>query len=270
MMTSQAANGGTGRDLVVLVHGLTGAPGEMRYIAKKLGLHGFDVEVPMLAGHGKGYPEVIATGWQDWLDGLIKVYDEKAPAYDRVHIAGICVGGLLGFMLAQARPIASCAVYAPLFAFDGWAMRAHYALVPLTWPLMHLPIARSHIVKESHPFGLKDERLRELAATSQDALIPGALDGMPYKSIADTYRLGQAVLKAAPRNRTPLTIVHAREDEVCALSNAYRLSKAAGGDVRVVVLEDSYHMIHVDRERGKVVAATLEAIRMAIPEPAGA
>jgi carboxylesterase len=242
----------------------------MRYIAKKLGLHGFDVEVPMLAGHGKGYPEVIATGWRDWLDGLIRVYDEKAPAYDRVHIAGICVGGLLGFMLAQARPIASCTVYAPLFAFDGWAMRAHYALVPFTWPLMHLPIARSHIVKESHPFGLKDERLRELAATSQDALIPGALDGMPYKSIADTYRLGQAVLKAAPRNRTPLTIVHAREDEVCALSNAYRLSGAAGGDVRVVVLEDSYHMIHVDRERGKVVAATLEAIRMAIPEPAGA
>lgn len=255
-----------GRDLVILVHGLTGAPAEMRYIAKKVAQQGYDVETPMLAGHGMGYPEVIATGWRDWLASLVKVYDEKAASYDRIHVAGICVGGLLGFMLAQCRPIASCTIYAPLFAFDGWAMRSHYHFVRIAWPLMHLPFLRDHIVKESHPFGLKDDRLRELAAESQDALIPGALDGMPYKSIADTYRLGQAVLKAAPSNRTPLTIVHAREDEVCSLSNAERLRDVAGGRVNLVVLENSYHMIHVDQERGKVVAATLDTIRSTIPE----
>ncbi len=55
------------RDLVILVHGLTGAPDEMRYVAKKLAAQGLDVETPLLAGHGQGYPEVIATGWQDWL-----------------------------------------------------------------------------------------------------------------------------------------------------------------------------------------------------------
>ncbi len=189
--------------------------------------------------------------------------------YDRIHVAGICVGGLLGFMLAQHRPVASCTVYAPLFAFDGWSMRPHYALVPYTWPLMLLPGARSYVVAETHPFGLKDERLRALIAQSQDAVIPGALDGMPYKSIADTYRLGQAVLKAAPGNRVPLTIVHAREDEVCSLDNAYRLQAAAGGQVKVVVLEDSYHMIHVDQERSKVVAATLAAIRQVMPQDMG-
>ncbi len=256
------------RDLVILVHGLTGAPGEMRYIGKKLSLNGLDIDIPMLAGHGRGYPEVMATGWTDWLDTLLAVYDDKALHYDRVHVAGICIGGLLGFMLAQRRAVASCTVYAPLFSFDGWAMRRHYALVPFTWPLMYLPFIRSHIVQESHPFGLKDDRMRELAAQSQDALIPGALDGMPYKSIADSYCLGQAVLAAAPRNVTPLTVVHAKEDEVCSPANAYRLCEAAGGTSRLVLLHDSYHMIHVDRERSKVVAATLETIRDQIPEAA--
>ncbi|MDV6330711.1 alpha/beta hydrolase [Asticcacaulis sp. 201] len=249
-----------GRELVILVHGLTGAPDEMRFVAKKLRDRGYDVATPLLAGHGQGYPELIATGWRNWLASLTALYDDRAPHYQRVHVAGICVGGLLGFMLAQCRNLASCTVYAPLFAFDGWAMKRHYGLLPLALPLMYLPGLRSHIVPEAHPFGLKDERLRALVAASQESLIEGALDGMPYKCLADTYLLGQAVLKAAPANRTPLTLVHALEDDICSVGNAERLMKRAGGDARLVILEDSYHMVHVDRERSKVVAATLEAI----------
>ncbi|MFN3808844.1 alpha/beta hydrolase [Asticcacaulis sp.] len=271
MMRGDLSHEKTGRDLVILVHGLTGMPAEMRYVARKMAQHGLAVETPLLAGHGQDYAALIATDWRDWLDSLIRLYDEKATAYERVHVAGICVGGLLGFMLAQKRAIASCTVYSPLFAFDGWAMKAHYAVIPLAWPLMYLPGLRAHVVEESHPFGLKDERLRELAATSQAALIPGALEGMPYKSLADSWRLGQAVLRAAPGNRTPLTLVHAREDDIGSLSNAHRLREASGVSARLVVLENSYHMVHVDQERGKVVAATLEAIHAVMPgfaEPA--
>jgi len=249
-----------GRELVILVHGLTGAPDEMRFVAKKLKDRGYDVITPLLAGHGQGYPEVLATGWRDWLATLVQAYDAQVSQYRRIHVAGICVGGLLGFLLAQTRTIASCTIYAPLFAFDGWAMKGYYRLLPLVWPLMYLPGLRGRLVPEAHPFGLKDQRLRGLVAQSQDSLIAGALDAMPYKCLAETYRLGQVVLRVAPRNRTPLTLIHAREDDICALGNAERLMKRAGGEARLVVLEDSYHMIHVDQERSKVVAATLDAI----------
>jgi len=249
------------KEAVILVHGLTGAPDEMRFLAKKLGDRGYDVYVPLLKGHGSSYAAVMATGWRDWLSTLISCHDRIAKDYDRIHVAGICVGGMLGLLLAEIRPIASCTVYSPLFAFNGWAMPRFYALLKTLWPLIYIvPFAGRIVVPETYPFGLKDERLRNLAATSQDSLIKGALDGMPLKSIADMYQLGQEVLKSASRIKVPVLIIHAQEDEIGDLDNAYRLHAALGPTSRLEILDNSYHMIHVDQERSKVVALTLEAI----------
>ncbi|ESQ87600.1 alpha/beta hydrolase [Asticcacaulis benevestitus] len=249
------------RKAVILVHGLTGAPDEMRYLAKKLSDHGYDVYVPLLSGHGGAYANVIRTGWRDWLQTLTLCYDRIAPDYDHIHVAGICVGGMLGLMLASQRTLSSCTVYSAVFEFDGWSMPRHYAILRAAWPLIYLlPPVGSIIIPETYPFGLKDERLRTLAATSQDSLIKGALDGMPLKSIADMYRLGRAVLDIAPTLNTPTLIIHAEEDEIGSVKNAHRLKSALGPQARLAILNDSYHMIHVDRERSKVVALTLEAL----------
>ena len=252
---------GGGREAVILVHGMTGAPDEMRFLAKKLHDRGYDVYVPLLAGHGSDYPAVMKTGWKDWLGTLKTTYEAIRPGYARVHVAGICVGGMLGLLLARDHDVASCTIYAPVFEFDGWTMPKSYGWLKSTWRLIYLvPGVGRIIVPETFPFGLKDERLRALAAESQESLIKGALDGMPLKSIADMYHLGQVLLQTAPSLTVPTMIIHAEEDEIGDPSNARRLQKALGGPVRLEMLQDSYHMIHVDRERSKVVALTLEQI----------
>jgi carboxylesterase len=252
-------NGGT--EAVILVHGLTGAPDEMRFLAKKLHDQGYDVHVPLLAGHGADYPAVMRTGWKDWLGTLKQTYEAIRGDYARVHVAGICVGGMLGLLLARDHDVASCTIYAPVFEFDGWTMPKSYAWLKSTWRLIYLvPGVGRIVVPETYPFGLKDARLRALASESQESLIKGALDGMPLKSIADMYHLGQVVLEDAPSLTVPTLIIHAEEDEIGDPENARRLQKALGGPVTLQLLSDSYHMIHVDRERSKVVAMTLKHI----------
>ena len=252
---------GGGTEAVILVHGLTGAPDEMRFLAKKLHDRGYDVHVPLLAGHGADSPTVMKTGWKDWLETVKQTYEAIRPNYSHVHVAGICVGGMLGLLLARDHDVASCTIYAPVFAFDGWTMPKSYAFLKPTWRLIYLvPGVGRIIVPETYPFGLKDERLRALASESQESLIKGALDGMPLKSIADMYHLGQVVLQTAPSLTVPTLIIHAEEDEIGDPENARRLQRALGGPVRLELLQDSYHMIHVDRERSKVVAMTLEQI----------
>ena len=49
-----------GEDAVLLIHGLTGTPAEMRYIAKNLLKQGFSVACPQLAGHCES-PEFYCT-----------------------------------------------------------------------------------------------------------------------------------------------------------------------------------------------------------------
>jgi carboxylesterase len=53
------------------------------------------------------------------------------------------------------------------------------------------------------------------------------------------------------RQRT--LIVHSREDDYAALNNATYLQGELTGKVDMVVLEDSYHMVTLDKERHVVV-----------------
>jgi len=252
------------REAVILVHGLTGAPDEMRFIAKKLHMEGYDVYAPLLAGHGADYATIMPTGWKDWLGTLTQTYAAIRGDYERIHVAGICVGGMLGLLMAQTHEIASCTIYAPVFEFNGWSMPKSYFWLKWFWWLIYLvPGGGRVVVREVHPFGLKDERLRALVADSQNNLIKGALDGMPLKSIADMYRLGQRLLKVAPSLKVPTLLIHSDEDECGDLDNAERLQRAMGEWATLKVLHDSYHMIHVDRERSKVVAMTLAHIAAA-------
>lgn len=254
---------------VLLVHGLTGAPAEMKPLAKRLARRGFEVAAPLLAGHGADEATLLKTTWRDWLDGLCRAYDAFAAEVDTVHVAGICVGGALGLMLAAERPaIRAAAVYSMTFEYDGWNMPRFAVAAPVIQLVANLPGVRRLAWAETHPFGLKDERLRGLAQRAPDSLIEGAIDRLPLGALFQMYRLGRHLERMGKAITTPTLILHARDDDMSHPRNAYRLQSALGGPTRLHLLEDSYHMIHVDQERDVVAAMTAGFFGAASPHGA--
>src|SRR5262249_5513538 len=83
----------------LLLHGLTGMPNEMRPIEKALEGIGCKVSVPMLAGHGAGQKELLATGWKDWLKSSRDALDELCKTCDHIVVGGLSMGGLLPIIL---------------------------------------------------------------------------------------------------------------------------------------------------------------------------
>lgn len=248
---------GDGRKGVLLIHGLTGAPGEMKAVGRVLNRQGFELYAPLLAGHGGDYADLLATDWRDWLDSVREAYLRFSREVDEVFVAGICAGGALGLALAAEVPeIRAAAVYSMLFEYDGWNMPKITTGAPLIQAVANLPLLRSLSFVQPHPYGLKDERLRGLAANQLEAMIPGALERMPLGCMYQLYRLARHVEKIAPQVRCPTLIVHAREDDMANPRNAWRLQRALGGPSEVMILEDSYHMVHVDREHAAVAART--------------
>ena len=61
------------------------------------------------------------------------------------------------------------------------------------------------------------------------------------------------VKRMLPKIDTPTLIVHPREDDIADLDNAVYLQRRLGGLVETVVLDDSYHIITLDRQRNLVV-----------------
>jgi carboxylesterase len=66
------------------------------------------------------------------------------------------------------------------------------------------------------------------------------------------HRLSAHLDRVADRIRAPTLILHARDDDMSHPRNALRLQARLPGPVELHLLDDCYHMIHVDRQRDLV------------------
>ncbi len=247
---------GTNGKGILLLHGLTGIPGEMKLVARHLNRAGYSIYAPLLNGHGTDIPTLIKTRWQDWLEGV----SEDATAFkrevDTLHTAGICVGGKLGMMAAHALPgtIASTAIYSACFRFDGWNVPWYYRLGPLGMPVMvRCPWWKNCSYSETESLGIKDDRLRNFMVGAE---AEGVIDQFPVISIYEMYKLGKAVKKSLPNMRTPALVLHAEEDDLSSPAHARYIQRNIGAPHELHIIPDSYHMLHVDRQHNKVASLT--------------
>lgn len=251
---------GSGPVGVLLVHGLCGSPTEMRYVANGLARAGYTVHCPQLAGHCNGEQALEASCWQDWLNSAeegLKVLEARC---EKVIVGGLSTGAVLALMLAARHPdkVAALALYSPTLWLNGrfipWYARA-FRIVRWRW------LARLFRFDAPLDFGIKDQRLREFI--KRTLAQPGAPD-TPFQTpgIAAMERqlLVEAALRDVPRIKTPVLMLHPREDEYAHLSNAAYLQEKLAGPVELVVLEDSYHLVTIDRQRNVVLDRTAEFV----------
>lgn len=250
---------------VLLIHGLTGTPNEMRMVAKGLNRAGFTVYGMQLPGHCGTEEDLLKTRWQDWLAGVHKSAEHLASQVDHFFVAGLSMGALLALKLAADRPelVAGVGVYGPTFRYDGWSIPfyARWLNFLLPW-LKRFNIWQDRSFNEQPPYGLKDERLREIVSSSMlsgDSASAG-LAGNPYPALAEMMHLSALVRRELPRVTSPCLIMHASNDDVANVSNSILVQKKVSGPSKLILLHDSYHLITIDRERREVIKQTVDFI----------
>lgn len=242
---------------VLMIHGLTGTPAELNSATRSLKQAGYLVSAPMLPGHGVDEKTLSRTGWRDWLSAM---EDELARlgADQPVFVGGLSMGAVLALALAERHPerVRGLALYAPTLRYDGFACPWFTPLLPR---LASTGLMGLYRFKERPPYGLKDERLRAFVSemmfsrSSPDA----GLASTPGKSLADSIILNRLVEREIAGIIAPTLIVHPVEDDMTDIANSRRLAEQLAGPVRTLWLEDSYHLVTVDRERNAVARATV-------------
>jgi carboxylesterase len=262
---------------VLLIHGLCGTPAEMRFVAMGLGRAGYTVHCPQLAGHGGSRQDIVKTGWKDWYRSVEGALAEIHKTCDTVIVGGLCLGAILGMHLAANHPdkVQGVALFSPTLWINGWAMPWYtklFSLVPCKAiaNLMHFPDVAS--------LGIKCPRVREFvraALAASDGSEMGTT-GTPAAMVLEHRWMVKAAKKILKRVTQPTLIVHSRQDDHADLNNATYLQRELTGTVDLIVLEDSYHMITLDKERHVVVdrtkdfiARTAESVRITAAMLAG-
>jgi len=239
---------------VLLIHGLCGTPAEMRFVAAGLARAGYTVHCPTLAGHGGSRQDIVKTTWQDWYRSAEVALDEISKECDTVIVGGLCLGSIIGLHLAANNPakVQGVALFSPTLWINGWAMPWYtklFSLVRSRWvaSLMEFPDAES--------LGIKCPRVREFvraALAASDGSDLGTV-GTPGAMVLEHRRLVAAAKKILGQIRQPTLIIHSRQDDYANLNNATYVQGKIAGAVDLVVLEDSYHMVTLDKERHVVV-----------------
>lgn len=251
-----------GRVGVLLIHGLSGTPVEMRFIANGMAREGYTVACPQLAGHCNTLEHLRRSTWQDWYASTETALLDLSQRCDQVFVAGLSMGGLLALRLAAMHPdkVSGTMVYAPTLWLDGWGVPwysrfFHLVREKFTADMMHFT--------ERPPYGIKDQRLRALIS---DALHSGDPSKAGFFSIPGGPMIELRWLVKDLRTRfasvkTPTLILHPREDDRASLKNTAFLQRHLGGRVETVILEDSYHVITLDRQRDVVLQKSLSFAR---------
>jgi len=256
---------------ILLIHGITGTPSEMNYLGKALNKAGFTVLCNTLPGHCSTLNVLKKISWQQIADSCAKDLQALKKECRQVFAGGLSMGALMSVHLANLYPdqVSGIVALAPTIFYDGWALHKGKALMQMAW---HIPFLRKSInIREGWPYGLKDERARAFIERFYKKAKSGFVDnnkvllfGSPFFPVASLYEHHQftkVVLKEIPQVDKPILIMHAREDDMTSLKNAeYLLNNISSKDKALVILEDSYHMITIDKEKDKVAQAVTDFI----------
>ncbi len=249
---------------VLLIHGLGGTPLELKSVATGLHRAGCTVHVCQLAGHCGSEADLAATTWKDWYASVEAAYQALESRCARIFVGGLSMGAILALQIARPLPksLLGVLLYAPTLYYDGWSVRNQRWLIRWLRPLISTPLGRRYRFVEREPYGIKDERIRAIirAALASGDSSQAGVEGTPAVSLRELWRLTEAVRPHLGDISVPALIIHPRDDDVSSLRNVYELQEKLGGLVETVVLNDSYHLITLDRQRALVVERSVDFV----------
>jgi carboxylesterase len=244
---------------VVLLHGLLSTTREFGLISLPLQSRGVELIVPDI----KGYTEANRrrfNRWESWVDAACDAIREQVGVGRPFVLGGLCTGSMLAAAVAARGEfnVRSLAMMAPTFGYDGWGRGRWWGWRKLGYVLgfdrwVHVP--------ETAPYGIKNEKIRrwverDMESRSSSSAGPSTL---PLWAINQSEQLMRHVVKQLPTLKVPTTIMSSTEDEICSISIVRDAFNTLPGDAnRLVVLENSYHMITMDNDRQLVTAELLK------------
>jgi carboxylesterase len=244
---------------VVLLHGLLSTPREFGLISLPLQSRGVELIIPHIKGYTEG-DRTRFTHWQEWVDAAAEAIHEQVGVDRPFVLGGLCTGGMVAAAVALRGEfnIQSLVMLSPSFGYDGWGRDRWWGWRKLGFVL---GIDRWISIRERSPYGIKNEKIRrwverDMEQRASSAAGPSAL---PLWGINQSERLMRYVVKRLPGLHTPTVIMTSTEDEICTVASVRRVFDTLPGDAnRLVVLENSFHMITIDNDRQQVTAELLK------------
>jgi carboxylesterase len=181
---------------VLLVHGFTATPREMRPLGRMLAEKGFLVKGVRLPGHGTSPEDLALRRQEEWQQAVRQGFNLLRRNVERIYAVGLSTGALLILQLAKELPLAGLVLLSPF-------LRVRHRLAPIAGLLRFL------IKYQSRP----------LAAH----LIEHYYDRRPINGVHQLNRLCRVVKRDLKRIRIPVLMVNGEGDRTIRIDSSLDL-----------------------------------------------
>ena len=227
---------------VLLIHGFTGTPSEMRLLGEYLYQKGFTVLAVRLPGHGTEVRDMESTTWRHWYGAAIDGFNLLTGICDEVNVVGLSMGGLLALKLAAEYPVKRVvALSTPIYLAE--------TRIPFL-PLYRL--FRRFIPKKRRDYDINPRYFV-------------GYDSTPLASLSSLLELIQSVQKNLPQVHCPALVVQSRREHTVRPESATFIMEHLGSSQKELFwLKNSGHIVTVDIERETVFAKVANFLDLTI------
>ena len=226
---------------VLLVHGFTGMPVELRPLGEYLHACGFSVLAIRLSGHGTSPEDMERHTKYDWQNSVLDGYTLLSGATKNISVVGHSMGGALSFILAARKKVERVvSLAAPIFMNPDIGIK----LLPPREKCdgVYFPKARRHIVAPDIPDAVNKTYRK-----------------MPLVSIHELLSVIEDEKEALPQITVPTLIAQSVADfTVEPRSAEYIFENLGSTEKEIFWLEKSGHLLPIDVEREQIFARTAE------------
>lgn len=222
---------------VLLIHGFTGTPSEMRYLGEFLRDKGYTVKGILLKGHGTTPEDMKKYSYRDWIRGAVEGYKSLKQECDEVFAVGLSMGGLLSLYLARNYDIKGAAALSAPIRIHGSAAAAAF------------------IERNFKTYILRKPEKRDINVISYDK--------SPLISVQNLFKLIRYVKANLKYIEKPVLVMQSYGDRtVSPLSANIIYNNIGSRDKSIIYLHKSGHVITCDNEKEQVFREVYNFIRI--------
>jgi len=228
----------------LLLHGFTGTPKDMRYIAEYLAGKGFTVSVPLLPGHASDPEDLKRSGWEEWIKTAESSWESLVKKCPYSAIAGLSMGALLALHIgAHWKNVMAIACLATPLVLAGWKRR-------LIAPILRFSPLKDFYYNKKGGSDVKDEQAK--------AEFP-SYTRVPFKGVISLMAIIEIVRNELYKVTAPTLLVHSQNDHTAPVKNVELVKRLVSStSLESVILKNSYHVMTIDVEKETVAKEVAE------------
>ncbi len=225
-------------ECILLIHGFTGSPADMRPLADYLNKsgEGYPVCGILLPGHGTKMEDMMHCNWKTWVVSATMDLKKLLESYPKVSVIGLSMGGDIALCLASKFKVHRVVtISTPIIIRNKLNYIAEFLSVfrKYTYWKVFKPLEGE--LRFDYETGYK---------------------GMPVRSIAQLRKLTLASYNRLHRIKQPILIIQPLKDKLVNLKSPYMIFDLVKSDYKeLTLLEQSRHNAIRGPERLKLFSA---------------